>query len=101
MRAAALVRAAYGASLLAAPGAVVRTVSGKPADGPSAIVARVLGARHIAQAATVGRSERRLLLAAGAATDGLHALSMVALAAFDAVVASLFMLSGTLEVRRA
>jgi hypothetical protein len=106
-----LARAAYGASLLAAPGTVVRMVSGEAADRLARVGARILGARHLVQAAFVGRSGHRLLLVAGAATDALHALSMVALAtfdtghrrlaSFDAAVASLFMLNGALEARRA
>jgi len=110
-RAAEVGRIAYGAALLVFPGALVRMVSGGKADRPSRIGARILGARHLVQAAVVGRGGGRPLLAAGAATDALHALSMVALATFDsghrriaatdAVVAALFAAGGLREVRDA
>ncbi|WP_328291281.1 hypothetical protein OG218_03730 [Kineococcus sp. NBC_00420] len=56
--------------------------AGKPVseDGAALVVARILGARHLLQAAggalVPGRTERRL----AAAVDGVHAIACLALA---------------------
>jgi len=47
-------------------------------------VARVLGARHLAQALICGMAPTRWLIRAGTAADMLHAASMLALAGEDA-----------------
>jgi len=73
-------RALYGAALLVAPGPILAVVAGQPPSRRDRAVARVLGARHVAQAlasVAAGRSA----MAPGAMVDSLHAASMVALAA--------------------
>lgn len=78
-----LARAGYGAALLCVPGRLIATVSGHPASRPARVTARVLGARHVAQAAICGPVPVRGLIEAGAAADGLHAASMLVLAGTD------------------
>jgi hypothetical protein len=82
---ATLARAGYGAALCCAPGPMLR-VEGGPgaAASPGArAVARILGGRHIVQAVLSATRPTPAVLAAGAATDVLHAASMIALAALD------------------
>lgn len=71
--------AAWGGALLGVPGALVHRLTGRRADEAETVVARVLGARQLLQAAAVGRWPHRAGRI-GAVADGLHALSMVALA---------------------
>jgi hypothetical protein len=75
-----IVRACYGVVLLRVPGPLVSTVAGGPVSGRVRVVARVLGARQLAQAAICGLAPTSGRLRAGAAADGLHAASMLALA---------------------
>ena len=78
------VRACYGAALLLAPGPLIRICTGYPADSRVRLTARVLGARHLIQAALTagaGPSSGAGGLAAGAAVDLMHAASMAGLAA--------------------
>ncbi len=71
-------RAGYGAFLLVAPGRLLGTGSdGVP--GWASPVARVLGARHLAQAAVLAARPR--LADAGALVDAAHASTDVACAA--------------------
>ncbi|WP_369046051.1 hypothetical protein [Sinomonas sp. P10A9] len=77
-----LVRAAYGATELLAPGAVERLLLGSVPDARARTVVRILGARHLAQAlvtARAGAGMHRL----GGAVDAVHALTMAAVAALD------------------
>jgi hypothetical protein len=83
---AGLARAGYGLALLCAPGLLIGAATGQAASSRAKGVARLLGARHLAQAAACGAFPVRGLLAAGAAADGLHAASMLALAGADARV---------------
>ena len=77
-----LARAGYGAALLCAPGPVIRACTGQVPSLRARRVARVLGIRHLAQAAITAWAPRRPgLVAAGAAVDICHAASMLALAA--------------------
>jgi hypothetical protein len=80
-----LVRAVWGGVLLGAPGSVLSiTTRSDPAFlGTARIVLRVLGARHIVQAAVEARWPRPGVLALAATVDGLHAASGLALAATD------------------
>jgi hypothetical protein len=80
------IRAAYGAVLLCAPGAVLRLCTGQPASRRALAVTRVLGARHLAQAAVSAWAPRPAVLAAGVDVDLCHAASMLALAAADRAV---------------
>jgi hypothetical protein len=77
------VRAAYGAALVLAPRAALGGRSLGAGDPGAVAFARVLGLRHLAEAAALfHRSDRRLLLA-GAAVDGAHGASMLVLAALS------------------
>ena len=50
------VRAGYGTALLLAPGPLIRICTGYPADSRVRLTARVLGARHLIQAALTARA---------------------------------------------
>lgn len=82
-RAFPVLRGGYGAILLCAPGAVIRLYTGRPADSRSRAVARLLGARHLLQAALTAGMPNAVVLRAGAQVDLAHAASMLALAAAD------------------
>ncbi len=78
------VRAGYGAALLLVPGRVIRACTGSQAGSRTRTVARVLGARHLAQAAvTLGSGASAESLGLGAAVDITHAASMAVLALAD------------------
>jgi len=78
------VRAGYGAALLLVPGRVIRVCTGSQAGSRTRTAARVLGARHLAQAAvTVGSGPSAESLGLGAAVDITHAASMAVLALAD------------------
>ncbi len=74
-----MVRAVYGSGLLLAPARLLCTLARMPLDRAAVNVARVLGVRHLAQAAATRRGTRGELWL-GAAVDGAHAGSMAALA---------------------
>ncbi len=102
-----LVRAGYGVGLVVAPGTLIKLTGGPGAvsrDPPGGrgeaaaraeagaararMVARVLGVRHLAQAAFTAGTEwadpgNPLPLGGGAAVDALHAASMLGLGALD------------------
>ncbi|MFI7070748.1 hypothetical protein COO58_13730 [Micromonospora sp. WMMA1996] len=80
-RAALIGRVAWGALLLVAPGALLRPVG--PATPAALATLRVLGARHLVQAAVTVRRPAPGTFLAGAAVDAVHALSTLALAAVD------------------
>jgi hypothetical protein len=71
---------AAGAILLLRPGEVARVV-GAHADRPIDDVVRLLGGRYLAQGGAVLAHPSRTVLRAAAVVDGLHAASMIALAA--------------------
>ncbi len=89
----------------------IGVTSGEPADRVSAVVARVLGLRHLAQALIIDRAGTRNWLLLGAAIDATHALSMVGLAvvsrerrrlaALDAALAGGLAANGIWEARNA
>jgi hypothetical protein len=85
LAAAAGVRAAYGAALCCAPGVMLRLEGGAGAScAPQArAVARVLGARHLAQAFLSAARPAPAVLALSSGTDLLHSVSMVALGVLD------------------
>ncbi len=105
----AAARAAYGLALLCWPGRATRLAQGAPADGRIQVVARVLGGRHLAQAAATAARPSPGMLALGADTDLAHAASMLALAAagrrrhraalVDAAVATAFATAGAALAR--
>jgi hypothetical protein len=77
-----VVRAAYGMCELIAPDFVSVRLLGEAPDGRARAVVRILGARHLVQAALTahaGRTGRRL----GGSVDAVHAASMLVLAALD------------------
>lgn len=75
-------RASYGLAQLLAPNAVARRLTCRDADGRERTVTRILGARHLAQAAVLANASPRAHRL-GAAVDALHAASMVGLALVD------------------
>ena len=78
-----LTRFAYGATLLVAPGALIKLTCAHPADPRARLVARVLGARHCLQAVVVGSARAPIVHKLAVAVDLLHALSMEGMAVFD------------------
>lgn len=104
-----LVRGGYGALQLAAPGLVAGQLLRGRLDGRARAVARVLGARQLAQALASGGSPSYPVLGLGVEVDLLHASSMVALGAaarrrrnqalLDALIAASFALAGTLAAQ--
>ncbi len=107
---ASLIRAGYGLALLCVPGRMITGLTGAPASGRARAVARVLGARHLAQGAICGMVPARGLIRAGAAADGLHAASMLALAGAepglrsalmaDTAIAAIFASAGVAALRQ-
>ena len=75
-----IIRVGYGVLLLAMPGPLITGVTGNPVSTRVRAVARVLGARQLAQGAISCLAPARWLIRAGAAADGIHAASMLALA---------------------
>ena len=80
-RAAVAGRLTWAVLLLLAPKELLRPVG--PASTAALTTLRVLGARHLVQAAVTLRWPVPGMLAAGAAVDGIHALTALALAAAD------------------
>jgi hypothetical protein len=74
-------RASYGAALLCAPGPIIGAVTGQPPSPRARQVARVLGVRHLAQAAITAFNAGPEVVALGVVVDLLHAASMFAFAA--------------------
>lgn len=81
-----LARGVWAAVLLAAPVRLTGTGTGhgETPTGRRRGVLRVLGARHLLQAAVTAWRPTPVVLAVGAATDVLHGASMAALAVADA-----------------
>lgn len=77
-----LARAAWGAACLLAPRRVA-SLAGDAPDRRAVVVARVLGVRHLVQAAFSLRAPGPAVLAAGTWVDTVHALSAVVLAVVD------------------
>jgi hypothetical protein len=103
-------RACYGAALLCAPGLALDLCTGQASSQRARAVARILGARHLAQAVLTLWRPRPAVLLAGAAIDACHAASMLALATADqqmrragitdALAATAFTVTGALTSRR-
>jgi len=74
-------RVSWGCLLLVLPLRLVRTL-GLPSDRRAIATIRVLGLRHLVQAAVVGGRGRRIRV--GALVDLLHGVSMLLFARFDA-----------------
>lgn len=110
-RAFVLVRTAWGVALVAAPGLMARTAAGRGGFSTrTEHVARLLGSRHLLQAAVTAARPDTPVLLIGAAADVLHAASGVALgvldgrwrrpALLDAAVAAAFATAGLAAARR-
>jgi hypothetical protein len=69
-----------GLPLLIAPGKVVGALPHQRIDRPVRVFARILGARHLAEAAVLARRHTHDWILAGAAVDATHALTMLLLA---------------------
>ena len=82
-RLARLARAAYGVTLLAAPGRVLTAFGGDPGDATATVMARVLGARHLLQAMVIGSDPGRVRRYGAAFVDVMHAMSMFGVARVD------------------
>jgi hypothetical protein len=82
-RALQLARVGYGTALVLAPGVVIFLATGRPPGRRTRWVARLLGARHLAQAALTAVAPLPEVFTMGAQADALHAASMVLLATVD------------------
>lgn len=80
----AVLRGVYGAILLLAPRRVAGLYTGAAPDPATVVVARVLGARQLAQAVLTAGAPGALVLGLGVEVDLAHSASMLALAVFDA-----------------
>ncbi len=80
-RALLFVRVLWGTVLLIAPEVVLRDLPHQRIDRAARGFARVLGARHLTQAAITSRDGTHGWAVAGAVVDALHAATMAALAA--------------------
>ena len=83
MRSIEILRAAWGAALLCAPRPVLEQVNHASVDATSLAVARILGARHLAQAVLSGLSPTPEVLAMGVWVDAVHAGTAAALVVVD------------------
>lgn len=105
-----LVRAGWGLALLLAPETVLGRVHHIRVDAPTLGVARILGARQLAQATLSGVDPSPEVLAMGVWVDTAHALSAIGLAAAaprraraaltDTAVAGLWAAAGARDLRR-
>lgn len=78
-----IARAAWGAALLIGPTAMLEQIHRVRADSRSIAVARLLGARHLAQAGLSGIRPTPAVLALGVWVDAAHAGTALTLAATD------------------
>ncbi len=76
-----VVRVLWGTVLLIAPEVVLRDLPHQRIDRAARGFARVLGARHLTQAAITSRDGTHRWLVAGAVVDATHAATMAGLAA--------------------
>ena len=80
-RALQVVRATYGAALVLVPGPAIRLATGRLPSRQACRVARVLGTRHLIQAALTAAAPGRAVLALGGQVDAVHTASVLLLAA--------------------
>jgi hypothetical protein len=66
-------------TLLARPYGAPAAISGEPPNRKVAIYARILGARHLLEAAILWRRMTPIVVGAGATVDAIHAASAFAL----------------------
>ena len=76
-RALQAVRAAYGMVLVLTPGLALRLVTGRIPSRRTCRVARLLGARHLIQAAATAIAPRPEVFAIGGRVDAVHTASML------------------------
>jgi hypothetical protein len=76
-----MVRAAYGAALVLVPGPAIRLATGRLPSQRACRVARVLGTRHLIQAALTAAAPGSAALEIGGQVDAVHSASMLLLAA--------------------
>ncbi len=76
-----MARAGYGMALVLAPGPAIRLATGRLPSRRACRVARVLGARHLVQAALTALAPLPGMLAVGGQVDAVHTASMLLLAA--------------------
>ncbi len=105
------VRLLWGTILLIAPQVVLRDLPHQRIDRAARGFARVLGARHLTQAAITSRDRTPGWVVAGAVVDATHAATMAALAALrpgrrklaltNVATAATLAAAGVAEARRA
>jgi hypothetical protein len=78
-----LARAGYGAAVLCAPGPVIRACTGRTPSRAARRVARVVGLRHLIQAAITIWAPAPEVVAVGVLVDLTHAASMLGFAAVN------------------
>ena len=78
-----LLRGAWGAALLVAPDRILSAIHGFHVDTKSRVIARILGARHLTQAALSGFRPSPEVLSMGAWVDTVRALTALGLAVVD------------------
>ena len=78
-----LARAGYAVALLRQPGEAIRVATGHLPGRRACRVARLLGARHLAQATLITVAPLPGVFMVSAGVDALHAASMVILAVVD------------------
>lgn len=83
IRAIELIRAGWGGVLLAAPAEVLSHIHGVRVDRRAIVVTRILGARHLVQAALSGVNPGPEVLAAGVWVDTVHSATALGLALLD------------------
>jgi len=81
MRALIGLRALAGAVLVLAPGKVLGDLPHRRIDDATRAFARILGARHLVEAAVLWRHDTHRWVLVGAAVDATHAATMLTLAA--------------------
>jgi len=72
-----LTRAGYGMVLVLAPGPVIGLVTGRAPSRRTCRVARLLGTRHLIQAALTAVAPRPEVFAIGGQVDAVHSASML------------------------
>jgi hypothetical protein len=82
-RLASIARVAYGLALICCPGRLIRLRTGERPSRRACAIGRVLGVRHVAQAAISTACPIDLVVGAGVTADIAHAGSMVILAGLD------------------
>ncbi|MBI1376491.1 MAG: hypothetical protein GC157_03265 [Frankiales bacterium] len=96
IRSFAVLRAAWGGALLAAPDRLFCAANAHQYDELGVAAARVLGGRDLVQGLVTALLPRTSVRRAGAAVDAVHALSMLAVAATPSATRRAALVSGLL-----